>query len=190
MRSTLRLILQPLAIAIVLAMLVRAVVHIYSIPSASMEPTLQIGDTIAVIPYFRGEPARGDVIVFHALTGEELLVKRVIGTPGDFVDSHAGHVRVGGHEIAEPYVLRQGASELTQAQVVPSRCYYVLGDNRDDSSDSRTWGVVPRELVVGRARVVLWSSPLFGDPARATTLRRESERADGARARRLFKRIE
>lgn len=191
MRTALRLILQPLAIAIALALLVRALVHIYSIPSASMTPTLAVGDHIVVTPYYTDEPARGDVIVFHAVTGgEELLVKRVIATPGDLIDSRLGRVRIGGRTLAEPYVRRQAATGAIETQIVPSRCYYVLGDNRDDSADSRTWGFVPRDFIVGRARIVLWSSPIEGDAAQATTLGRDLAPMRAVRARRLFKWVE
>jgi signal peptidase I len=132
---TLRLILQPLAIALVLAFAARAAVRIYAVPSASMAPTLQAGDHIVVTPY-HGALQRGDVIVFRApLSADELMVKRIAGTPGDAVDAGAGRV-----------------------VVVPAGCYFVVGDNRQDSFDSRNWGPLPQDLVVGRARMVLWSS--------------------------------
>lgn len=159
-KTVVRTILQPIAIAIVLAVGVRAAVQIYAIPSPSMAPTLQAGDQIVVTPYFRARPERGDVIVFRSPLGQnELIVKRVIGMPGDLVDSRLGRVRVGGHTLAEPYVLRQAATGAIPAQVVPPDCYFVLGDNRDASHDSRSWGVLPAQHVVGRARLVLWSSP-------------------------------
>ena len=133
--KTARLLLQPLGIALALAFAARAAVHIYAIPSASMAPTLQVGDHIVVTPY-RGAPARGDVIVFRApQSGDELMVKRIAGTPGDAVDAGAG-----------------------RTVIVPAGCVFVIGDNRQDSFDSRNWGPLPRDLIVGRARLVLWSS--------------------------------
>jgi signal peptidase I len=130
-----RVLLTPLAIALALAFAARAAVRIYAIPSASMAPTLQAGDHIIVTPY-RGTPQRGDVIVFHApLSADELMVKRIAGTPGDAVDAGAGRI-----------------------VVVPAGCYFVVGDNRQDSFDSRNWGPLRRDLIVGRARMVLWSS--------------------------------
>ncbi|HYH06535.1 MAG TPA: signal peptidase I [Thermoanaerobaculia bacterium] len=155
-KSLLRTILEPIAAALALAVIVRAAVHIYSIPSRSMAPTLEPGDQILVTRYLTDEPQRGHVVVFEGRN--ELLVKRVIAVPGDLVDSRLGRVRVGGYTLAEPYVLRPAASGAIDAQVIPSESYYVLGDNRDDSVDSRSWGVVPRERIVGRARMVLWSS--------------------------------
>jgi signal peptidase I len=133
--KTARLILQPLLIALALGFAARAAVRIYAIPSASMAPTLQAGDHIIVTPY-RGTPQRGDVIVFRApSSSDELMVKRITGEPGDAVDAGAGRI-----------------------VVVPAGCYFVLGDNRQDSFDSRNWGPLPRDLIVGRARMVLWSS--------------------------------
>ncbi len=101
-RNALRLIVEPIAIAIVLAMVARSVFHMYTIPSASMAPTLQIGDHIIVTPYrvpfLADRPERGDVIVFHSpLNPEELLVKRVVAVPGDLLDTRGGRVRIGAH---------------------------------------------------------------------------------------------
>jgi signal peptidase I len=158
-KSTLRLILQPMAIAIVLAFLVRGALRMYAIPSASMAPTLQIGDHILVTPFRADRPARGDVIVFHSPQNpDELLVKRVVAVPGDLIESCAGRLRVGGHAVAEPYLLTSTASGAIPAQLVPADSYFVMGDNRANSYDSRSWGALPRELVVGRARLILWSS--------------------------------
>ena len=188
-KTFLRTILEPMAVAIALAVIARAAVHIYSIPSRSMAPTLEPGDQVVVTPYFRSAPARGDVIVFRSTGGtDELMVKRVIGLPGDLVDSRLGRVRVGGHTLPEPYVLRAAASGAIDSQVIPARSYYVLGDNRDDSLDSRTWGVVPHAHVVGRARMVLWSSSHQLDRASAQPAHPTAEMRP-QRAR-LFKWIE
>jgi signal peptidase I len=172
-RSLLRTILQPLAVAIVLGFLVRAALHLYAIPSASMAPTLEAGDQIVVTPYFRGAPQHGDVIVFESPTApDELMVKRVIAIPGDLVDSRLGRMRIGGYTLPEPYLLRQASTGAVAAQIIPADSYFVMGDNREDSSDSRSWGVVPRPRIVGRARLVLWrtatpSASIAGDAARA-----------------------
>jgi len=158
-KNLFRTILEPLGVAIALAAAARAAVHIYSIPSRSMAPTLEPGDQIVVTRYFRSEPERGHVIVFRSPTGsDELIVKRVVAVPGDLIDSRLGRVRIGRHTLAEPYVLRAAASGSIEPQVIPAESYFVLGDNRDDSLDSRSWGVVPRSHVIGRAQVVLWSS--------------------------------
>jgi len=159
-KSALRLAIEPLAIAIVLAFGVRAAMRLYVIPSSSMAPTLVPGDHIVVTPYRFGKmPNRGDVIVFRSpRAADELMIKRVIGTPGDLVETRAGRVIVCGHALSEPYVTAQVASGAISPQIIPADSYFVLGDNRADSLDSRSWGVLPREAVVGRARMVLWSS--------------------------------
>jgi signal peptidase I len=159
-KSALRLVLEPLAIAIVLAFGVRAALRLYVIPSSSMAPTLVPGDHIVVTPYrFGKKPNRGDIIVFRSpRAADELMIKRVIGTPGDLVETRAGRVIVSGHALPEPYVAAQAMSGTISPQIIPGDTYFVLGDNRADSLDSRSWGVLPRDAVVGRARMVLWSS--------------------------------
>jgi signal peptidase I len=189
-KSLIRTILEPFAIAVALAFVVRTALQLYSIPSASMTPTLEVGDQIVVVPYFRGEPDRGHVIVFRSPQSGELLVKRVVAVPGDLVDSRLGRVRVGGHTIPEPYVLREAATGAIPAQLVPARSYFVLGDNRDDSLDSRTWGAVPRENVMGRARLVLWSSAPLGQLVSASAAQEQGRARSSRRGNRLFKWIE
>ncbi|MEA2329797.1 MAG: signal peptidase [Thermoanaerobaculia bacterium] len=163
-KSPLRLIAEPLLISIVLAFGVRAAMRLYVIPSSSMAPTLIPGDHIVVTPYRFGKtPDRGDVIVFRSpRAADELMIKRVIGTPGDLVETRAGRVIVCGHALPEPYVVAQATSGAISPQIIPADSYFVLGDNRADSLDSRSWGVLPRAAVVGRARLVLWSSDARG----------------------------
>jgi signal peptidase I len=159
-KSAVRLFVEPLAVAIVLAFFVRAALRLYVIPSSSMAPTLMAGDHIVVTPYhFGSKPQPGDVIVFRSpRSAGELMVKRVIAASGDLVETRDGHVIVRGHAIAEPYVAAQANTVVVSPQIVPADCYFVLGDNRADSLDSRNWGVLPRSAVLGRARMILWSS--------------------------------
>lgn len=186
--TLLRTLLKPIAIAIALGILVRAAVQIYSIPSASMVPALEPGDQIVVTPYFGGAPERGHIVVFHSPVENELLVKRVIAVPGEVVDSRLGRVRIGGYTVPEPYVFRVAATGAIPAQVVPQDSYFVLGDNRDDSIDSRSWGVVPRTAIVGRARMILWSSStVAGDAVHAATAAADRRTESRAKRARLFK---
>ena len=188
-KSLTRTILQPLGIAVALGFAVRAAVHIYSIPSKSMSPTLAVGDQIVVTRYIGGEPQRGHIIVFRSpITPDELLVKRVVAVPGDLVDSRLGRLRIGEHTVPEPYVFREAATGAIESQTVPPDAYFVLGDNREESLDSRNWGVVPRSMIVGRARMILWSSPVDADDAaRASTPAADAPVKNSEPRRCLFK---
>ena len=150
---------QPLIVAVALAFVVRATMRIYSIPSASMTPTFSVGDHILATPYRPGHPERGDVVVFHSpASAGELAVKRVVAIPGDLIEGVDGRVRIGGRTLSEPYLRDRTASGNIAPQLIPSGCVFVMGDNRAESVDSRHWGVLPEKLIVGRARMVLWSS--------------------------------
>jgi signal peptidase I len=156
-KTVVRIIIEPLAVAVVLALAVRAAVHIYSIPSASMTPTLRAGDVVLVTRYGSGHPDSGEVIVFRDPRGDELLIKRVVAVPGELVESRLGRLHIGGFTKAEPYLADVTASGAIDSQIVPADSYFVMGDNRADSIDSRSFGSIPRRLVVGRARLILWS---------------------------------
>lgn len=167
-RSAFRTIAEPLAIAIALAFVVRVALRIYTIPSASMMPTLTAGDHILATSYLFGEPRRGDVVVFRSpANANEMLVKRVIAVPGDLIDAQLGRIRIGGHTLPEPYLLQPAAAGTFEAQIVAPDSYFVMGDNRAESYDSRHWGPLPRTRIVGRARLILWSSPAPGAAANA-----------------------
>jgi len=156
---TFRTVAQPILVALALALGVRTAIRIYSIPTASMSPTLQVGDHIVVTPYHGADPQRGDVVVFRSpANANDLLVKRIVAAPGDLVETHDGRLFVGGHAAAEPYIVAPTATGAIASQIIPPGCLFVLGDNRANSFDSRQWGVLPRNLVIGRARLVLWSS--------------------------------
>jgi signal peptidase I len=191
--TTLRTVAQPLLVALALALGVRSAIRIYSIPTASMTPTLQVGDHIVVTPYHGATPDRGDVVVFHSpVSADELLVKRVVALPGDLVETHAGRLFVRGHAAAEPYVLESSATGTIASQVIPAGYFFVLGDNRGNSFDSRQWGVLPRELLIGRARLVLWSSGAgtMRPQANAEPVTRRSVRSGNLHLDRLFKPIQ
>jgi signal peptidase I len=147
----------------------------YYIPSQSMEPTLHgcpgcDDDRVLVdkLSYHLHAVHRGDVVVFHRpatwQVPDDVLVKRVVGLPGDRLSLRHGHLYINGLELAEPYVNPQcppmaslragaGAARLT---AVPSSELFVMGDNRCDSSDSRMFGPVPEGDLIGRAVVIVW----------------------------------
>ena len=155
-----RVVGEPLLVAIVLAVAARSIVRIYAVPSASMAPTLLPGDRIVATPYVTDDPARGDVIVFRQPGAKSVTVKRVVALPGDLIDTMNGVVRIGGKAIDEPYA---SVTADIPPQIVPADHVFVLGDNRVESLDSRTWGPLPARLILGRARLVLWRA---GSPRR------------------------
>jgi signal peptidase I len=137
------------------------VAQAFKIPSAAMEETLLIGDHIFVDKYsYRfGSPARGDVIVFQFPPDPTKdYVKRIIGLPGETVEIRRPEVFVNGARLDEPYaVYRRAFAKKDGTFVVPADAYFVLGDNRDNSEDSRFWGALPRQLIRGKVRRVYFS---------------------------------
>ena len=151
------------------------VVQSFYIPSPSMVPTLQVGDRIMVnkLSYDLHGVHRGDIVVFKRPPLEEQdfpdLVKRVIGLPGETISTRDGHVYINGKLLAEPW-LPPGPTSYTGALpsdqhpqfnmpgpvTIPAGEYFVMGDNRTDSEDSRFFGPIPKALLVGRAMAVVW----------------------------------
>ena len=154
----------------------------YRVEGPSMEPTLQEGQFLFVNklaylrldletlsdrlpfletqreePLFRWDtPSRGEVVVFKFPDDETRdFVKRVIGVPGDSVRIEEGVVYVNGEKLDEPYVTRRDRRNMTERDVLPGT-YFVLGDNRASSHDSRDWGAVPAENIIGRTWVRYW----------------------------------
>ena len=130
----------------------------------SMEPRIASDEYVLIdaLAFRFGKPSRGDIVAFrHASAGRAVYIKRVIGIPGDRVAIRAGTVRVNGVALAEPYVhFRDGRSFPEVA--VPAGSYYVLGDNRGNSEDSRAWGFVPENAFIGRAMFGVWPLSQIG----------------------------
>ena len=159
-----------LGVAVAVAFGVRAyVVQTYFIPSASMEPTLLIGDRILVdkLSYHLHGVGRGDIVVFAKPPREVAdptikdLVKRVIGLPGDVISSRGGRVYINGKVLPEPWLGRGIVTTDIRTQKVPPNEYFVMGDNRSDSQDSRFFGPIPRSLIVGRVVLLIWPLSRF-----------------------------
>ncbi|MGH9020279.1 MAG: signal peptidase I [Acidimicrobiales bacterium] len=158
-------------VAIAVSFLMRAyVIQTFFIPSASMEPTLQIGDRIIVskLSVELGSIHRGDIIVFKAPPAEHCgdavsdLVKRVIGLPGDYIYSQGNTIYVNHHRFAEPWTHTEPLGTSIPRQTVPANTYYVMGDNHSDSCDSRFWGGVPRSDVIGKVFLRIWPLSRIG----------------------------
>jgi len=131
----------------------------------SMQPRIESDEYVLIdaLAYrFGAQPARGDIIAFrHERSAPSVYLKRVIGVPGDRIAIDRGVVSVNGSALTEPYV-RFRDTRSFPAVTVPPTAYYVLGDNRANSDDSRFWGFVPAADIVGRAMLGVWPPPRFG----------------------------
>ncbi len=157
-----RLLLETLEVAVItilVFLLARLFVQNYQVDGPSMTPTLLNGEYIMVnkADYFINGPQRGDVIVFKfPKDTSKDFVKRVIGIPGDTVVTYTdGTVAVDGVTLNEPYVNDHINTVATTWRLGPGQ-YFVMGDNRGDSYDSRDWGPVPSDDILGKAEFVYW----------------------------------
>jgi signal peptidase I len=176
---------EAIVIAIVLALVIRTlIVQAFTIPSGSMMDTLLVGDYILVNKFLYGaeipftdwrmpglrDPERGDIIVFRYPQDEKRdFIKRIVGTPGDVILIRGHDVYVNGQRLGEPYVKYTASASPSsgarycgyaygcEATPVPPASYFVMGDNRDNSQDSRYWGFVHREKIKGKAFLIYWS---------------------------------
>ncbi len=161
---------KDIVIALAIALVVRALlIQAFRIPSGSMIPTLLIGDHILVekVTYRFRDPKRFEIIVFKCpIDPSKDYIKRIIGLPGDTVKIVNKHVFVNGKELKEPYIQHKDPHVIPGWQQprdnygpvrVPPGHYFVMGDNRDYSFDSRFWGFVPRKSIVGRAFIIYFS---------------------------------
>lgn len=176
-KSTLREYTESILIAAILALFIRTFVfQAFKIPTGSMEDNLLVGDHILVNKFVYGPVAsdleelllpvrdveRGDVVVFRAPQDPSKdFIKRVVGLPGEEVEVEGGVVHVDGEPLEEPYTYHDVAGgyhhDTTGPETIPRDHYYVLGDNRDNSRDSRYWGTVPEPFIKGQALLVYWS---------------------------------
>jgi signal peptidase I len=185
-KSTMREYFESIVIAVILALFIRTfVVQAFKIPTGSMENNLLIGDHLLVNKFVLGPSAsaverallpmgtisRGDVIVFKFPEEPERdFIKRVIGLPGETLELKQKKVYINGKPLDESYVhfLNPAASELSEQTrfdvreqygpvTVPEGHYFVMGDNRDNSQDSRYWGFLRRDYIKGKALVIYWS---------------------------------
>jgi len=150
--------LETIVLAVLLFAAINSVSARIRVESISMQPTLYAGDFIIVnkIAYKLGTPGRGDVIIFHYPPNPQIepYIKRVIGLPGETVTVSKGKVHINGVPLEESYIKSPPNYEGTWQ--VPPDSLFVLGDNRNNSSDSHAWGMVPFANVIGKAEVVYW----------------------------------
>lgn len=198
-KSVIREYAEAFIIAVLLALFIRTfIVQAFKIPSGSMLPTLKIGDHLLVNKFSYGvkmpftgtqivpwnQPARGDVVVFRYPKNRKIdYIKRVIGLPGDNVEIKNKQLFINGKKIDDPHAHFASNVILSRKSsvrdnfgpvIVPKDSLFVMGDNRDNSSDGRFWGFVNQKDVLGKAFILYWSwdleKPLFSI-ARFTSVR-------------------
>lgn len=144
----------------------RMVVQNFRVDGGSMVPALENGEFLLVnkLAYVASTPDRGDVVVFRSpAKPDEDLVKRIIGLPNETVEFHDGGVYVDGRRLAEgEYFAGVTGTRAGRSLVVPDQAYFVLGDNRGQSIDSRSFGIVPEASIVGKVWLVYWPVGQFG----------------------------
>ncbi|MFW5713843.1 MAG: signal peptidase I [Brevefilum sp.] len=148
---------ETILLALVLFLAINTLTARVRVENVSMKPTLQPGEFLLVnrVAYKLGDPSIGDIIVFHAPGVTEMdYIKRIVGLPGDLVMVSEGTVTVNNEPLYEPYIA--DSPNYNGEWVVPEGQYFVLGDNRNNSSDSHLWGFVPHEDIVGKALLVYW----------------------------------
>jgi len=186
-RSLLWEVAQTVILTVVIFFLVRAVIQNFRVEGASMVPTLQSGQYLLInkvlyaradgtpldrvfadstpnddVNFVFGGPERGDIIVFHAPgQSDKDFIKRVIGLPGEMVRVNRGQVFVNGQRLDEPYIRHRATYDLEE-QRVPPGSYFVLGDNRPNSSDSHLGWFLPADNIIGKAWVSYWPPTYWG----------------------------
>jgi len=151
---------ETVGLAIILFLVINTLSARVRVDGFSMLPTLKDGEFVLVnkLAYRVGTPARGDIIVFRSTTVADLdLVKRVIGLPGDKVEVRNGKVILNGQTLSEAYI--NAAPNYYGTWKVPDGYLFVLGDNRNDSSDSHQWGYLPQQNIIGKALLIYWPPP-------------------------------
>jgi len=155
--------LKAAVIALVLALLIRTfIVQAYKIPSESMLQTLQVGDHLLVnkMVYLFSKPERGDIIVFkYPRDPKRDFVKRVIGLPGETLKMAHNTIYINGKPLVEPYAIYQdrfAGYSFGPVTIAPGHLF-MMGDNRDNSQDSRVWGALDTHNIRGKAFIVHWS---------------------------------
>ena len=192
MKNVARDVLETLLLTILIFLIVRSIVQNFKVEGRSMEPTLHNGQYLLINKavywridndllgrfnsdaeassegdeqtsrYLFSQPQRGDIIVFqYPREPSRDFIKRVIGVPGDLVEVRDGVVYVNGQPLAEDYT-NGPPSYYVSGERVPEGQYFVLGDNRNNSSDSHVWGLVPEENIIGRAWLSYWPLDSWG----------------------------
>ncbi|MDL1897082.1 signal peptidase I [Anaerolineae bacterium CFX7] len=159
-----RELVETVLLTLVIFFMIRFAVENYRIEGYSMEPNFHDGQFLLVsrLNYLLGPPERGDVVIFqYPLNPKKNFIKRVIGKPGETVQIKAGKIFVNGVRVPEPYPYNFANYDWGPVTIGPDE-YFVLGDNRPESSDSHAWGMLPAKNIIGKAWVSYWPPDEWG----------------------------
>lgn len=153
---------RDIAIAIIIALLItRFVITHTVIPTGSMIPTIGIDDHLIInrVPFYFTDPKPGEIVIFHQ---EKELIKRVIAVPGDILDMRDGDVYINDERLDEPYLNEQNSTypffmeDIEFPLEMPEDMYFLMGDNRNNSEDSRYFGMVNRKQIYAKSGLRIW----------------------------------
>ncbi len=164
-RAALTLFLMVAAVGVMTTGLRAYAAQAFVVPSPSMSPTLEPGDRI-IVDKLSSTVHRGDIVVFHRAPGDHdpeypILVKRVIGLPGETISQRGSTIYIDGAPLDQPWLPALAGicalpGKLVQTTTIPPGQYYVMGDCRGDSDDSRYWGTVPASDIIGKVTAIVW----------------------------------
>jgi signal peptidase I len=162
-RSLLREVLETALLTLIVFLALNTLTGRFQVRGSSMRPTLHDGQYLVVskLAYWLQEPERGDIMVFHPPNGlADDYIKRIVGLPGEQIEIRHGDVLVDGARLKEPYVANPGV--YSGSWELGGDEYFVLGDNRGNSSDSHMWGTLPEENIIGKAWLCYWPPEAWG----------------------------
>jgi signal peptidase I len=163
--SALRELVETIVFTLLIYFLIRHFLfENYRVVGYSMTPTLEDEQFLVVdkLGYRLHEPQRGDIIVFRdPRDSDRKLIKRVVGLPGEVLEIREGKVFINDTQVDEPYIESMGRYSMA-ATLIPTDHYFVLGDNRNNSSDSHNWGTLDSQEIVGKAWLSYWPPRLWG----------------------------
>jgi signal peptidase I len=162
-RSLLREVLETILLTLIIFLVLNTLTGRFQVRGSSMEPTLHDGQYLVIskLIYWIHPPERGDIIVFHPPSRpNDDYIKRVVALPGEHVQVEDGEILIDGLSLEEPYITSPGF--YTGAWDLGEGEYFVLGDNRTNSSDSHNWGVLPQDNIIGKAWLCYWPPEEWG----------------------------
>jgi signal peptidase I len=164
MKTFFREVVLTIIFAAVIFLLLQATVQSFIVVGVSMQPSFEDGQRVLVskATYYFSEPERGDVLIFQPPGNKQGdFIKRVIALPGDTIEVKKGSIYINGSRLEENYI-KDAPSYTLEKQKIPEKSYFVLGDNRNNSSDSHNGWFVPRENIIGKAWLSIWPPNKWG----------------------------